>query len=819
MKQRLLLLLFTLSFLQISYGQVNPIHRIGCHHRHHATQSIEPLTNDQRELLNASIARSDTFDILRYVINIDVTDYTNSRIAASTTVSVVPKMTNQSYIRLDLYNLQVDSVTTESGILTHHYDGEILQVDFATTPSLTDTIAFTVHYQGVPHRDASWGGFYFENGYIYNLGIGISSIPPNFGKVWYPCFDSFVERATYEYHVKSAGTFRAHCQGEFLGEIQLGGDTVIRSFAFEQAIPTHLSAIAVSNYQNINFTHEGNFIDIPVRLTAKPTDINSMNNVFQNVGAAIDACEYWYGPYAWQRVGYVLTTDGALEIPTNIAYPQYMVSQSVSSNNRLLSHELGHLWWGDVVTPYNHNDMWLKEGPAEYSSHLMEEWLNGQAAFTHMVKMNHLDVLQSAHLDDDGFQPLSPMPDEHIYGTHTYYKGASVMHNLRGYLGDEAFRLGMSQVQQEKYFQTITPEEFRDELEEATGINLHPFFEDQVFKPGFSTFVTDSFHVASTGASNYQTTVYLQQKLRACPSYYTNVPLEITLVGADNQRVNHMILASNHFFNTTLESSFEPVMVILNGHNKLNQARMDNEFKVYNGTTLNGMTPYVEMQFNNYITTDSSLVRIEHIWAAPDAGPLGPGITEISDMHYWIIDGLWKESDHFRGIFPYYGANEAMLDFALYHNGEQDAVLVYRANSSQPWTVYTDFTLGGGSLTDGNGSFIASKLRKGQYAFAKGDITIGINETPNLETTQTPQLYPIPTKNELSYSGYLANNSQCLIQVFSLEGRVIYQSAQQLFGKYNHRINTESWADGTYLFSIQSVNGNFKHQQLFTVMK
>ena len=105
---------------------------------------------------------------------------------------------------------------------------------------------------------------------------------------------------------------------------------------------------------------------MPVRLTAKPADINQMVNKFQDIGYAIDALEYWYGPHAWERVGYVITTDGALEIPTNIAYPQYMVGEPVASNSDLLTHELGHQWWGNIVAPYIHNHMWLKEGGAEY---------------------------------------------------------------------------------------------------------------------------------------------------------------------------------------------------------------------------------------------------------------------------------------------------------------------------------------------------------------------------------------------------------------------------------------------------------------------
>ena len=57
--------------------------------------------------------------------------------------------------------------------------------------------AIDVWYQGSPYQDPYWGGFYFVSDYIYNLGIGLTTIPPNFGKVWYPCFDNFVERATY----------------------------------------------------------------------------------------------------------------------------------------------------------------------------------------------------------------------------------------------------------------------------------------------------------------------------------------------------------------------------------------------------------------------------------------------------------------------------------------------------------------------------------------------------------------------------------------------------------------------------------------------
>ena len=86
-------------------------------------------------------------------------------------------------------------------------------------------------------------------------------------------------------------------------------------------IPTYLSSIAVSNYTVDNSMHVGIDNDIPIELIAKPTDISKMKSNFINLPKAIDAFEYWFGKYRFERVGYVATTVGAMEHPTNVAYP------------------------------------------------------------------------------------------------------------------------------------------------------------------------------------------------------------------------------------------------------------------------------------------------------------------------------------------------------------------------------------------------------------------------------------------------------------------------------------------------------------------
>ncbi|HRN35618.1 MAG TPA: M1 family aminopeptidase [Flavobacteriales bacterium] len=806
------LIAFSAVVMAVAGAHAQPF-QYGCHYfRNHPSAPAAP-TPAQRALIDDIIARSDTFDILHYDIAIDVTDYAGQQLKAATTVRFVPLMANQSFIRFELWDLQVDSVISSEGPLAFSQDTMHLRVNFPAPPTVGDTAELTVYYHGHPHRDPDWGGFYFESGYIYNLGIGIASIPPNFGKVWYPCFDSFVERATYTYHVKSAGTFRAHGQGDFLGEVQLGGDTVIRSFALDQPIPTHLSAIAVADYRDSNYVHTGAYGDVPVRLTAKPNKLAAMAAKMVDVGAAIDACQHWYGPYGWQRVGYVLTTDGALEIPTNIAYPDFMPSQSVPQNRALLTHELGHHWWGDMVTPRTQQDMWLKEGPAEYSGHLVEEWLGGPAAFVNAVKDNQLYVLKNAHIQDGGFQPLSPMPDPYIYGLTTYYKGAAVMHNLRGYLGDTLFSQGLQAVQAAHAYSTLDAAGFRDALETATGYDLHPFFTDQVFAPGFSVFVVQNMSSQPSGAE-WSVDLQVRQKLRGTTVFHQQVPLDITLVGAQGQQQEYRMTVGGEYTELALACDFEPVMAVLNGHNRLNQARMDFERTLVPGTTAPQSQPRVDFQMYVVQLPDTALVRFEHIWAAPEED-LGTGIDEISGSHYWIVDGLWPEGTQLQGRLTYAGQSPSSLDHDLLGTDETGVMLLYRPDASAPWEIYADQTVSAGPLTNGSGYITLDVLRRGQYAFGKGTF-VGVAEAE--PTSTVLRVFPVPASERLQVS---AARMQGLLQytVYNIQGGIEMQVYRNVDQGGTVEVDISALAAGTYTLLARPQGGGQGARTPFVVVR
>ena len=740
-----------------------------------------------------SIARSDSFNISTYELDLDVTAYTYQQLVAHATIGLEVLDATAQDLWFDLVELAVDSIRINGVYADHAQTESQLHVELPEEGWQTGTdYEIEVWYQGSPYQDPYWGGFYFVSDYIYNLGIGLTTIPPNFGKVWYPCFDNFVERAAYTYHVTSAGGRRAHCQGTLIGETFLGGDTLTRSFELTHPITTHQSAIAVAPYVDSNYVHTGNYGDIPVRLTGKPEQINAMANKFQELGYAIDALEYWWGPYAWERVGYVLTTDGALEIPTNIAYPQFMVGEGLVANGDLFSHELGHHWWGDLVAPTIHNHMWLKEGPAEYSSHLFVEWKDGPEEFVEVVKDNQQFVLEECHLQDNGFYPLSPMPDEEIYGRHTYYKGASIVHNLRAYLGDELFRSSMQSVIAEHFDSHMDAAVFEQTLEEITGVDMTPWFEAQVLQPGFSTWVLDSSaHESGSNAS----TLYLQQKLRACENYHMAEPLDVTVWDDNWNRFDTQISANGQFDEITVEHPGidAPAYIALNANGKLNQGRLDFMYTITEPEGIQNL-PWVEMRVgcDAMPEGDSALVRIEHHWAAPDQGPVEPYVDQLSNTHFWVVDGIWPEGTLLDARMQYFGNSPEGLDYELYGDTEANGFLAWRPDASSPWQECTAYEWQPGSLTNGSGLFRVSDLKKGQYAFAKGDVSAHVAEA---EVTPL-SLWPNPTSETLNIS---STAGIAAFQIFNAKGQQV-ANASNVNASNALKIDVSKWAKGWYVF-------------------
>lgn len=744
--------------------------------------------------------RSDTMDVLHYNVHLDITDFAGSSIEGYTTLTVAARMNSVNELCLDLLELDVDSVKTGATLLTFTYNDTLLKITLPSAMNIGDTADVTVWYKGQPQADAQWGGFYFQSGFAYNLGVGFAADPHVYGRVWHPCFDNFVERATYTITIGSDNGKTGYSNGELINDTTEGNGVRWRTWNMTDPIPSYLACVGVSNYTEVNWTYTGTNGTHPIMLTALPADTNNTKNSFVNLKRALGAYDTLFYPYMWQRVGYVFVpfNAGAMEHATAIAYPKAFANGSLTYQD-IMAHELSHHWFGDLATCRTQEDMWLNEGWASYCEYIFNEWVYGRTAYDNGIRALQDDAVHYFH-HREGWLTMNNIPFSNTYGDHVYLKGALMAHNLRGYMGDSLFFSSVRYHLSQSEFKDVSSVDFRDNLVTASGLSIvNDYFNDWIFNPGWTNFVADSM-VSVPNGPNYDVTVYVQQKLLGAPNFFNNVPLEFAFYDNTMSVVNQRFICSGQYDTISITLPYDPTMVIVDPKNLLADAETDEE-KLITTTGTNSFT-LGRVIFTVQNCPDTAWMRVEHHWVAPDPVQNNPNNYNISDLRYWKLTGAWPAGFVTSGRFNYDGRTNSAsggsywLDNDLTVPNGDSIILLYRADASDEWHEWPHYTktVQGPAATSKLGYVIADSLLPGEYAFANGVSTV-IGITENEHFTPGIEVYPVPANDRLNV--ILPDNIEgaVTVTVTDLSGRVVYSEKQS---DKRFAISTEGWAEGLY---------------------
>lgn len=760
----------------------------------------------------ATNLRSDTVDILNYNISLNITDFTTNVIAGNTKVKFTPKLNGLTKLNLDLLMLTIDSIKLGASVLTYSYNDTLLAVNLPTTYNINDTATVQVYYHGTPQGDPSgWGGFYFQSGYAYNLGVGFGALPHTYGRVWFPCFDNFVERSSYEFNITTNSGKVAYCNGALMSDTTDGGGLRTRRWVLNEQIPSYLASVSVAAYAQINQTYNGIAGVKPIVIAAVATDTTAVKNSFINLPVALSTFENHFGPYMWNRVGYCMVpfNSGAMEHATNISYPKATATGSISYQT-LYAHELSHHWFGDLATCRTAQDMWLNEGWARYCEFLFSEALYGQTSYMNSVRVNHEDNLHFNTVKE-GLLTLSNIPETFTYGDHVYNKGADVAHTMRGYMGDSLFFYSVKTYLSQNHYKDVSSTDFMNALTAASGMDMSDFFNDWVFNPGWCHFSVDSTVIVPSGA-NYSVTVYVKQKLTDAPSYYTNVPLEVTFKAADftQQTQSFVMSGASASFNFTVP--FYPVFTAVNMGEKISHA-VAPDYKTLK-TVASSSFANARMTVQVLAITDSAFVRVEHNYTAPDPFKTAQAYR-LSPNHYWKVDGILPSTFYAKGIIYYDGRTTAFsgnyyLDTPLNITSEDSLVLMYRRNAADDWHVYSSYVKNvQSSITDKRGIITIDSLRLGEYAFAMSDYSAtGILNLP-ASTAMGIKVYPNPSKTNLTIDLSELKKSKdasAVLVITDIAGRVVLQ--EKINEQDLVKINTSNLNNGVYFITIKNADKN-----------
>ncbi len=765
--------------------------------------------NHQMAMNNTVDLRADTFDVLDYTIDASFLNYqVDKSIDATCELTIVQKISSSS-VNLGLLGLNVSKVEVNGATVNYSYSSPSLKAELNGI-QVGDTFKLNVFYDGNPKKDAQWGGFYFTGEYAFNMGVGFASDPHNFGRVWFPCFDNFTDRATYQINITVDSSYKAYANGVLVGH-EKNGSTEVFKWSMKDPIPTYLASVAIAQYEEVVMETDG----IPVVLTALAKDTANLRASFENLPKCIRQFVSSYGSHSFDRIGFNIVpfNAGAMEHATNIAYPFYAISNGSKNSETLFAHELAHHWWGNTTTCGSQEDMWLNEGWASFSESLFLEAVYGRARYEHSVEANHRNVLQFAHVRDGVSLPVSGIGHANTYGSHVYNKGADMVHTLRGFMGDEAFFEACQTFQSTYKFKDVSTEQMFAHFQSYSAVSLEGFFNQWIKKSGFAHF---GIHWVIPQNGRYS--INIKQTPRFNEEVYTNVPVIITGFSNDLERYDTTIILNNREQTFVLNPPFEVEFWSLDYDDLISDALTSANRMIGNNQVMIMLEDgLAEVGVDSIANGDSAFVRVEHHWAGPDATYGTPEGVTISRQRYWNIEGVWPENTKLFASLTYSGIKTTSsmvygyLDHELIRITEDSLVLLYRPAGDKPWVIYDDYIKNMGSAFDKRGTVTVSNLKKGQYTFGMYDASLASVDDVLIEPAKF-KVYPNPADDIVTVE-FEEDHDCCLFEITDIYGLVV-KSAKIKSKENMQTIDVSDLAPGTYFFGMVTENLGYDRQKI-----
>ena len=156
----------------------------------------------------------------------------------------------------------------------------------------------------------------------------------------------------------------------------------------------------------------------------------------------------------------------------------------------VVAHELAHQWFGNLVTMKWWDDLWLNESFAnmmEYVSvdaiepgwKIFEDFQTSGAPYA--LKRDATDGVQSVHVEVKHPDEINTLFD----GAIVYAKGSRLMHMLRRWLGDDAFRKGLGAYFEKHQYGNTIGRDLWDALSQASGRDVASFMDAWLEQPGY----------------------------------------------------------------------------------------------------------------------------------------------------------------------------------------------------------------------------------------------------------------------------------------------------------------------------------------------
>lgn len=342
------------------------------------------------------------------------------------------------------------------------------------------------------------GGFQPDLRGLYLAGgVAVTQFEAADARRVFPCFDEPAFKAVWELEVEAAPGLAVIGNGAVLSDgADEQGRRVVR-LAPTPKMSSYLVALVVGELEASEAcTARG----VPVRTWAVPTKAHLREFAQECATAVLPLLEDYFGlPYAFGKLDQLGIPDfeaGAMENADCITFREVALlvdpaRASLGIKKRVaevITHELAHQWFGNLVTMAWWDDLWLNEAFATWMAYkIVDQWRpawrmwddfeGGKAAAL------HLDSMESTHPIHAEVRNAEQATEN--FDVITYEKGGAMLRMLEGYLGADAFRDGIRRYMKRHAYANAVADDLWGALGEASGQPIAEVANGWIGRGGF----------------------------------------------------------------------------------------------------------------------------------------------------------------------------------------------------------------------------------------------------------------------------------------------------------------------------------------------
>ncbi len=260
-----------------------------------------------------------------------------------------------------------------------------------------------------------------------------------------------------------------------------------------QPVSTYLISFVAGEYQ----TKKDSWRNIPVTYNVPRGMGDTIDATFARTKQMLDFFSDRFGvAYPWDQYAQTAVHDFVASGMENVSATTLaardmlhadLAAERPEAADGLVSHELTHQWFGDLVTCKDWTNTWLNEGFATFGAELWEEHFYGVDASSYRLWREQNNWMQS--------RELYPIPivtrnidDSVEYEGNVYDKAGWVIHMLREQLGDEVFFRALKHYLEANRLQNVVTADLVKDVEESSGTNVDQFFDQWIYGAGAPRF-------------------------------------------------------------------------------------------------------------------------------------------------------------------------------------------------------------------------------------------------------------------------------------------------------------------------------------------